>query len=70
MLQSLKAYRIFEGYRGEAPKDTDALAEFIVRIGDYAFENVNELKELDINPLFVYEKGVAIADALIVKEKL
>ena len=39
---------------------------------NYACENIDLLKEMDINPLFVYEKGkgVAPADALIVKEGL
>lgn len=69
MLQSLKAFRLLKGYRGEAPKDLDALCELIEKVSDYAVENKNNLRELDLNPVFVYEdgKGAAIVDALVVR---
>lgn len=69
MLKSLKSFRLLNGYRGNPPCDIDALCDIIVNISQYAAENKNVLKELDINPLFVYPKGqgVGVADALIVK---
>lgn len=69
MLQSLKAYRLLNGYRGGAVYDVDALCDLIVSVGDFAAANADTLKELDINPVFVYPKGegVGIADSLIVK---
>ncbi len=69
MLKKLKAYKLLEGYRGSAPKDIDALADLIVKVGDYAAANKDSLKELDLNPVFVYEKGVKAVDALVVKYK-
>ena len=69
MLKSLKSYRLLTGYRGSQPCDVDALCAAIVGIGTYAAENRAVLKELDVNPVFVYPQGegVAIADALVVK---
>lgn len=69
MLQSLKAFRLLNGYRGSEECDLDALCETIVKIGEFAADNADTLKELDINPLFVYPKGegVGVADSLIVK---
>jgi acetyltransferase len=69
MLQSLKSFKLLNGYRGSAKCDMDALCDTIVCIGNYASENKDTLKELDINPLFVYSEGegVGVADALIVK---
>ncbi|NMC56081.1 MAG: hypothetical protein GYA50_02515, partial [Eubacteriaceae bacterium] len=69
MLKKLKAYKLLEGYRGSAPRDIDALADLIVKVGDYAVANKDTLKELDLNPVFVYEKGVKAVDALVVKYK-
>lgn len=71
MLESLRAFRLLEGYRKSGKCDIDALCRMIVAIGDYAAENGDSLKELDINPLFVYPEGegTSIADALIVKYK-
>ena len=72
MLKSLKSYKLLNGYRGEAKCDIDALCHMIVSISEFAAANKNTLKELDINPLFVYPEGegVSVADALIVKYKL
>ena len=71
MIKSLKAYKLLAGYRGSKPADIDALAEMLVNIGNYAVENKDELKEMDLNPVFVYPdgEGVCAVDALIVKYK-
>ena len=68
MIKSLTAYKLFTGYRGSEPLDVEALAETIVKVGDLAVKR-SDIKELDINPLFVYPKGqgVCAADALIVR---
>lgn len=69
MLKSLKSFPLLNGYRGSKPCDIDALCDTMVKISQYAAANKDSLKELDINPLFVYPKGegVGVADALIVK---
>ena len=71
MIKSLKAYKLLAGYRGSKPADIDALAEMLVNIGNYAVKNKDELKEMDLNPVFVYPEGegVCAVDALIVKYK-
>lgn len=71
MLRSLKSFKLLNGYRGSAKCDLKALCETIVGIGRFASQNRDTLKELDINPLFVYPEGegVGVADALIVKYK-
>ena len=68
-MKSLKSFRLLNGYRGNLLCDIAALCDIIVNISQYAAENKNVLKELDINPLFVYPEGqgVGVADALIVK---
>lgn len=69
MIESLKAYKLLTGYRGGKACDVEALAEGIVKISEYAMEHKEELKELDLNPVFVYPQGegICIVDALIVK---
>lgn len=71
MLRSLKAFKLLNGYRGSKKCDLKALCQTIAGVSRFASENRNHLKELDINPLFVYpeEEGVGVADALIVKYK-
>lgn len=71
MLQSLKSFKLLNGYRGNPPADIEALTDMMVKISDFAYRKKDTLKELDMNPLFVYPKGegVAIADALAVMYK-
>jgi acetyltransferase len=67
MIAEIKGYPVLAGARGKAPADIDALAEAIVKLSALAVDLRGELSELDINPLFVMEKGrgVVAADALI-----
>lgn len=69
MLRSLKAFKLLNGYRGSEKCDLQALCQTIAGVSRFASENRDHLKELDINPLFVYPEGegVGVADALIVK---
>lgn len=67
MIAEIKGYPVLAGVRGKAPADIDALADAIVKLSALAIDLRGELSELDINPLFVMEKGqgVVAADALI-----
>lgn len=66
MLTSLKSYPLFTGYRGSSKLDVNAVAEAIVNVSCLAADHKDTMAELDINPIFVYEKGIAVADALVI----
>lgn len=68
MLQSLKSKPLFNGYRGQKPRDLEALADTIAKVSEFAAAHRDTLAELDCNPVFVYEQGqgVCAADALVV----
>ncbi|MGZ5091447.1 MAG: acetate--CoA ligase family protein [Burkholderiales bacterium] len=67
MIAEIKGYPVLAGVRGKPAADVDALADAIVRLSALAIDLKDHLAELDINPLFVMEKGqgVKAADALI-----
>jgi acetyltransferase len=69
MLSSLKAFRLLAGHRGEPPCDIDALTDLMVQLSEYAASQSDVVKELDLNPVFVYPQGegVRVIDALIVR---
>ena len=67
MLESLNSYPLLNGYRGNPVCDRDALADLLVGISKMAADGRDSIKELDINPVFVTEDGVSIADALLVQ---
>ena len=67
MIAEIKGYPVLTGIRGRPPADLEALADAIVRLSALAVDVQDHVAELDINPLFVMEKGrgVVAADALI-----
>ncbi|MHA1786252.1 MAG: acetate--CoA ligase alpha subunit [Candidatus Helarchaeota archaeon] len=57
MVAETKVYSLLKGARGEAPSDIDSLIDAICRIGKLCADFKNEINELDINPIFVFERG-------------
>ena len=70
MVESIRAHRILEGFRGESPADIPKLIECIERLSQLVVE-MDEIEELDINPLIVYSErqGAVVADARILLRK-
>ncbi|HEC77014.1 MAG TPA: CoA-binding protein [Thermoplasmatales archaeon] len=67
MLREIESYPLLTGIRGEKSKDLDSLVDTIYRIG-ILVTKFDEIIELDINPLILYEKGAKVADARMVIE--
>jgi acyl-CoA synthetase (NDP forming) len=67
MIGEIKGYALLAGARGKPAADLEALADAIVKLSALAVDLKDHLSELDVNPLFVMEKGkgVVAADALI-----
>jgi len=67
MIAEVKGYPVLAGARGKPPADVDALADAIVKLSALAVDLEGVVAELDVNPLFVMEKGrgVIAADALM-----
>ncbi len=67
MIEEIKGYPLLTGARGRPHADIEALADAIVKLSALAVDLQDHVAELDINPLFVMEKGkgVVAADALI-----
>jgi acetyltransferase len=64
MIREIKSYRILEGIRGKLPRDIASVKECLIRLSQLALD-CPQIKELDINPLIVLEKGSGcyVADA-------
>jgi acetyl-CoA synthetase (ADP-forming) len=67
MITEVKAYPLLRGYRNTPPVDVDAIAGIIVSTSTAVMENP-QIKELDLNPVMVYEKGAKVVDARIILE--
>jgi len=64
MLHSLKSYRLLTGYRGAPALDVDALSQVLHRVSALV-DDLAEIAEMDLNPVFVLEKGAVAADVRI-----
>lgn len=64
MIKETKGYRVLQGWRGEQPKDMLGLAELLAQVSQLA-ARYPQIKEIDLNPVRVYEKGYRILDARI-----
>jgi len=67
MITGVKAYPILKGYRNTLPADIDAITAILLSTSRLVMENP-EIKELDLNPVMVYEKGAKTVDARIILE--
>jgi acetyl coenzyme A synthetase (ADP forming)-like protein len=56
MIRSIKGFPILSGVRGEKPVDLEKLSEYLQRLSQMILD-LSEIKEMDINPLAVFEKG-------------
>jgi acyl-CoA synthetase (NDP forming) len=65
MIAEIKGYKILKGARGEAPKDIEAIKNLLIKVSQLGMENP-EVKEIDLNPVFVFEKGVQVIDARMI----
>ncbi len=64
MLRSLKSYRLLDGYRGAPALDIEALRRVLHGISALA-DDLPDIAEMDINPMFVLNEGAVAADVRI-----
>jgi len=65
MIQQIRGGKILEGFRGQPPRDVEAIAECIERLSQLAMD-LEDVLELDVNPLLAFEKGCKAVDARVI----
>jgi acetyltransferase len=70
MIEETKAYTLLRGVRGESPSDVDSVVDVILKVSQI-MSQFEEIVEMEINPLFVYEerKGCVAVDIKMVITK-
>ncbi len=64
MIREIKGYPLLNGFRGRQPLDLEALAAFLADLSQL-LDRHPEIEELDLNPVFLFPRGLAVADARI-----
>jgi acyl-CoA synthetase (NDP forming) len=67
MISEVKAYPLLKGYRNTPPADIEAIEKILLSTSRLVTDYM-EIKELDLNPVIVYEKGAKTVDARIILE--
>jgi len=67
LIKEIKSYKILEGARGMPKADQETIIDILLKTSKMLME-CPEIKELDMNPVLVYEKGAKIVDARIILE--
>ena len=57
MLKELRGYKVFEGVRGQAPRDLEALVKAMVGLSEIFAAHRDHLSDMEINPIMVREQG-------------
>jgi acyl-CoA synthetase (NDP forming) len=65
MITEIKGYKVLTGMRGGKSKDVDAIRTILARLSAIAVDNP-EIKEIDLNPVIVHQKGASIVDSRMI----
>ena len=65
MMEELRGYPLIAGYRKSKPLDRESLSHAIVSISELMIE-IEEIEEIDLNPIFLYTTGLTAVDARII----
>jgi len=64
MLEELRGAAILRGVRGRAAADVEAVVGLLVKLSEFAAAHP-EIREMDLNPISVYSRGLAVLDARV-----
>jgi len=68
MIREIKAYPILKGFRGQPPADEDAIVDILLSASDLMMEN-QDINQMDLNPVMIYDKGASIVDARMILQR-
>ncbi|MGB1311089.1 MAG: acetate--CoA ligase family protein, partial [Leucothrix sp.] len=64
-LGKLKVAKLLDGFRGKPAVDKQMLVAELIKLAEFMATKVDEIAEVEINPLFVCEDGVCAIDVLL-----
>ena len=68
MIEKIRSVELLNGFRGKPPVDKKAIKELLLTISEIV-GSYDDIQEIDLNPVIVYEQGLSIADARIILKK-
>jgi acyl-CoA synthetase (NDP forming) len=69
MIHDIQGFPVLAGYRGAAPADLEALQHILLTLSVFV-ASTPEIKEIDLNPIYVYAQGALAVDARMLLEEV
>ena len=68
-IDKLQLRPVLDGQRGKPPADIDAFCEAAARFSAMVDALGVEIREIDVNPVIVHEKGCTVVDAFVLTQE-
>jgi acetyltransferase len=65
MIEDIRSVRLLAGFRGRPPADREAVRKLLLCVSEM-IESYPDIREMDLNPVIVHEKGLVAVDARVV----
>jgi len=65
MVEELKGKKLLEGFRG-MKANKELVVDLVMKISKLGEDLMDRIDQMDLNPVFVYEKGICVVDAKLI----
>jgi len=69
MIQEIKALPMLQGFRGGPNVKLDLIVDILMKISKLTIDYIDDILEIDLNPIFAYEDKILTIDARIILTK-
>jgi acetyl-CoA synthetase (ADP-forming) len=69
MIHEIKALPMLQGFRGGPKVQLEPIINALVTISEFSMDYINDIEEIDLNPIFAYENKLITVDARIILTK-
>jgi acyl-CoA synthetase (NDP forming) len=69
MIGEIRSLPLLQGARGKQPCDLDALADLLAAFSQLPFR-YPDIGEVDLNPAFVFSRGLVVGDVRVVRRRV
>jgi acetyltransferase len=65
MISEIRGRKILDGMRGKPPADQEAIVSALISLSTLIMDLHDQIQEIDVNPLMVFQKNAVAADAIL-----
>lgn len=65
MVEEIKGKRLLEGFRN-IPANKKLVIDLIIKVSKIGEELIENIDQMDLNPVFVYENDICVVDAKLI----